>query len=225
MPGAAYRALAAVAVLCGAGVALASPSGHSAGRTFTTGFADFERFGSTNPSERATWLDNAVKAGAGILRLDFYWSSVAAGPTPPGDPTNPGSASYDFSVLDPAVRDAEARGLSVTLSVTLTPMWAEGPGRPASADIGTWNPSPSALGDFMRAVASRPSGNFDPGRRGAPAHASRHPGAADLERAQPRPFPDAAVPGRSRPVSPDHYREMLNAAYDGDQGGEPKRER
>ena len=214
MPGAAYRALAAVAVLCGAGVALASPSGHSAGSTFTTGFADFERFGSTNPSERATWLDNAVKAGAGILRLDFYWSSVAAGPTPPTDPTNPGSASYDFSVLDPAVRDAEARGLSVTLSVTRAPTWAEGPGRPPSADIGTWDPSPSALGDFMRAVASRYSGDFDPDGAGPQPTLPAIQALQIWNEPNLDLFLTPQFQGGS-PVSPDHYREMLNAAYDG----------
>ena len=165
-----------------------------------------------------------MKAGAGIVRLDFYWSAIAAGPTPPVDPSNPGSASYDFSTLDPAVSDAEARGLSVMLSVTHAPTWAEGPGRAPAAYLGTWDPSPSALGDFMRAVASRYSGNFDPDGAGPQPTLPDVQATADLERAQPRPFPDAAVPGRiagqPRPLSRDAERRLR-----WNQGGEPERSR
>ena len=45
---------------------------------------------------------------------------------------------------------------------TPAPSWAEGPDRPASAEAGTWKPSPSDLADFLRAVAARYSGDFDP---------------------------------------------------------------
>ncbi len=80
----------------------------------------------------------------------------------PPDPTNPGSASYDFSLIDPAVRDARARGLAVLLTVNHAPAWAEGPGRPANAYPGTWKPNPSDLANFGQAVAARYSGGFDP---------------------------------------------------------------
>jgi hypothetical protein len=214
LPGAAYRALAAVVVFCGAGVALALPSGHSAGRTLTTGFADFDRLASADPSSRATWLDQAVKAGAGIVRFDFYWASVAPGSTPPLDPSNPASASYDFSRLDPAVRDAEARGLSVTLSVTSAPPWAEAPGRAPDANPGTWMPSSSALGDFMRAVAARYTGNFDPD---GPGPQTTLPAVQAIQ-IWNEPNLDLFLTPQfqsGRPVSPSHYREMLNAAYNG----------
>ncbi len=53
-------------------------------------------------------------------------------------------------------------GLGVLLTVSDAPAWAEGPGRPPSAQPGTWKPNPSDLADFMRAVAARYSGGFDP---------------------------------------------------------------
>src|SRR4051812_24344685 len=78
-----------------------------------TGFVDADNlYGSADPTVRATWLNRTVDSRAGIVRLHVFWSAVA---TPPPDPTNPGSGSYDFAATDRAVRDAEARGLSVLL--------------------------------------------------------------------------------------------------------------
>ena len=71
-----------------------------------------------------------MDAGAGIVRLDVEWPVIAAGPTKPLDPTNPGSASYDFSSLDFAVTAAEAHRLKVLLSINHAPPWAEGPNSP-----------------------------------------------------------------------------------------------
>ena len=110
------------------------------------------------------------------------------------------------------MRDADARGLAVLLTVTGAPAWAEGPGRPSSADPGTWKPSPSDLADFMRAVAARYSGGFDPDGSG-PA-----PPLPAVEALQVWNEPNLS--GQLTPqyegqtaISPGHYREMLNAAY------------
>ena len=53
------------------------------------------------------------------------------------------------------MRDAQARGLKVLLTITGAPAWAEGPGRPRTAAPGTWKPDPQALGDFAGAAARR----------------------------------------------------------------------
>ena len=53
------------------------------------------------------------------------------------------------------MRDAQARGLTVLLTITGAPPWAEGPGRSSSAAIGTWKPNAAALGDFAVAAARR----------------------------------------------------------------------
>ena len=147
-----------------------------------TGFSS-GYYQSGNAAERAFWLGRTVDSGAGLVRLAVSWQNVAGSGRPP-DPTNPGSASYGFSGIDPAVRDAEARGLAVLLTVSAAPPWAEGPGRPANARPGTWKPNPSDLANFVQAVAARYSGRFDPDGSG-PAPAPRRAGDPDLGRAQP----------------------------------------
>ena len=151
----------AALVVCALLAALVFPAAAPAKRGLTTGFEDGDEYQSSDPAERALWLDRTVDSGAGIVRLSVSWASVAA-PSRPPDPTNPGSAFYDFSSIDGAVRDAEARGLTVLLTVNGAPDWAEGPGRPASAAPGTWKPNPSDLADFVQALAARYSGSFDP---------------------------------------------------------------
>ena len=53
------------------------------------------------------------------------------------------------------MRDAQARGLTVLLTITGAPPWAEGPGRSSSAAPGTWKPDSNALGEFAAAAARR----------------------------------------------------------------------
>src|SRR5215207_2380501 len=154
-------ALLACGLLVTLAAALAHPAAAPAKRGLLTGFADTDRYASSDPTERATWLDRTLEARAGIVRLDFEWAAVV-GSQRPTDPTNPGSAFYDFLRMDAAVRDAEARGLIVLLNISVAPAWAEAPGRPPSVKQGTWKPNPSDLADFLRAVASRYSGGFDP---------------------------------------------------------------
>ena len=139
----------------------------------------------------------------------------------PPDPTNPGSASYDFSGIDAAVRDAEARGLIVLLNIHSAPAWAEGPGRPPSAAPGTWNPSPSDLADFLRAVASRYSGGFDPDGLGP---APQLPAVQALQVWNEPNFPSYLTPQYQggTALSPAHYREMLNTAYAAVKAVDPK---
>ena len=100
MAGGRFGRAALLAVLLGvfAGVA-------SAKRGLLTGFSD-GLYLSPNPAERATWLDRTVDSNAGIVLMGVSWSNVA-GSARPLDPSNPASASYDFSRIDGAVRDAE----------------------------------------------------------------------------------------------------------------------
>jgi cellulase (glycosyl hydrolase family 5) len=190
--------LAALALLC----ALALPSAATAARGLTTGFSDGDEFQGTDTSQRNLWLNRTVDAGAGIVRLGVEWPGIA--PTQPADPTNPGSATYDFSSVDGAVTDAAAHGLKVLLSINHAPAWAEGPGRPASAAQATWQPNVAALADFAQAVASRYSGNF----MGLPAVQAieiwDEPNSGDWLTPQ---FTGKTFTGAA------HYRDMLNASY------------
>jgi hypothetical protein len=191
---------------------LTIPSAASATRGLTTGLDDGDQFQAADQAEREKWFDRASDAGAGIVRLAVIWPSIAAGPTRPTDPTNPGSTSYDFSSVDGAVRDAEARGLKVLLSVNGAPDYAEAPGRPSSVASFSWKPNPSDVADFMQAVAARYSGSFDPDDAGP---ASQLPAAQAIEVWNEVNSSDWLTPqyeGKT-PVGPEQYRAMLNASY------------
>ena len=189
---------------------LAHPAVAPAKHGLLTGFSD-GLYLSADPAERSTWLDRTVDSKAGIVRINLLWASVA-GAGRPLDPANPTSASYDFSSIDAGVRDAEARGLDVLLTLFKAPAWAEGPGRSSSASPGSWKPNPSDLADFTRAVAARYSGGFDPDGGGP---ALPLPGVQALQVWNEPNLSGYLTPqyeGQTA-VSPAHYRELLNAAY------------
>src|SRR5512143_2961893 len=196
--------LAGLALLLALGLlaALALPAAPAHSQGLVTGFAGLEKYQSSNPAERAAWFDRTVDAGAGMVRLSIIWKDVA--PNRPSDPTNPGSASYNFSALDGPVREARARGLQVLLTVNVAPAWAEAPGRPADREPGTWKPNPSDLANFMQAVAARYSGHFG----GLPAAQAievwNEVNSSDWLNPQ---FQGTTA------LSPDYYRTMLNASY------------
>jgi hypothetical protein len=204
--------LALVALLAALGLLalLALPSAPPGQQGLVTGFSS-SYYLSGDAAGRAFWLDRTVDSGAGIVRLGVEWPAIARS-GPPTDPTDPGDVKYDFSFIDPAVREARARGLDVLLTVNHAPAWAEGPGRPANANPGTWKPNPSDLADFSQAVAARYSGRFDPDGSGP---APPLPAAQALQ-VWNEPNQDywlsPAYQGTT-PVSPDHYRLMLNASY------------
>jgi hypothetical protein len=194
---AAFVALLAVLVLAGADTA-------SATRGLVTGFADFS-YESPDAGVRSGLFSRTTDSGAGIVRLVLPWRSIAR--VPPVDPSNPGSIAYDFSSVDAAVRDARTRGLSVMLTVMGAPDWAEGAGRPATANPGTWKPNTAALASFMRAATARYSGGFDPD---GPGPAAPLPTVQAVQIWNEPNLPEYLTP---QPNSPDYYRQMLNASY------------
>ena len=196
-----------VLVACGLIAALAFPTTTPA-QPLVTG-ASSNYYQSSDPGTRAFWLDRTVSSGAGLVRLGVSWRNVVGSQRPP-DPTNPGSSLLRLLFgIDPAVRDAEARGLAVLLTISASaPDWAEGPGRAANARPGTWKPNPSDLANFVQAVAARYSGRFNPGSGPLPA--------VQAIQIWDEPNQDywlsPAFQG-STAVSPAHYRQMLNASY------------
>jgi hypothetical protein len=198
--------------VCALVAALAFPATAVAKPGLVTGFTGLGRpLISTNPAERAVWFDRTAATGAGTVRLSIDWRLVA-GAQRPADPTNPASPSYDFTHLDGAVRDAEARGLKVLLAFNDAPTWAEGPGRPASAFPGSWKPNPSDVAAFSQALADRYSGGFDPDGAGPQPPLP----AAQALQVWNEPNQDVWLApqfeGKSI-IGPDYYREMLNASY------------
>jgi hypothetical protein len=174
-----------------------------------TGFSDPFHIQANSASERAAWVDRTAASGAGIVRLAVEWPAIV-GSQRPSDPTNPGSASYNFSAIDGPVRDAEGRGLQVLLTVNHAPVWAQAPGRPPSVAPQTWKPNPGDLANFLQAVAARYSGRFDP-----VGSAPRLPAVQALEvwdEANSSDWLNPQFQGTTA-LSPDYYREMLNTSY------------
>jgi RTX calcium-binding nonapeptide repeat (4 copies)/Cellulase (glycosyl hydrolase family 5) len=188
---------------------LALPSAARAQQGLVTGLTGIDQYQSGNPATSALWFNRTVDAGAGIVRLSIEWRGVA--PQRPANPANP--ASYNLASLDGSVRAAAARGVQVLITVNSSPRWAEGPGRPASAlDTTSWKPNPADLANFMRAVAARYTGGFDPDGGGPEP---RLPAVQALQVLN-EPNQDAWLApqfdGKSI-IGPDLYRSLLNASY------------
>jgi hypothetical protein len=200
--------------------AFALPAAAPAKRGLVTGFTGPDNYQTTDASKRALWFDRTVDAGAGIVRIGLSWAAFG-GAARPADPTNPGSASYDFSAIDGAVRDAQARGVKVMFTINSAPPWAEGPGRPPSAFAGAWKPNPSDVADFAQAVAARYSGTFDPDGIGP------EPTLPAVEALQVwnEPNQDAWLAPQFQGktiIGADRYREILNLSYNAIKSVNPK---
>ena len=148
-------ALAGAAAALAVGAAAAAPaSAASSARPFAIGFAD-SLFGTESGG---LWAGRTASAGADAVRINVYWSSVAA--AEPAQPRLSDDPAYDWQAIDRAVIAADSHGLDVLMTVLSAPPWAEGPHRPDydQAPAGTWRPDPGAYGDFAHAIAQRYSG-------------------------------------------------------------------
>ncbi len=199
-------ALAAGLALATGGVAAAKPAP-------TLGIWDSHLLSGT-AAERGQWFDRTANEGATQVTIQANWRSIA--PSKPANPANPADPAYDWSQVDAAVRDANARGLNVMLMLFQAPDWAEGPNRASTAAPGTWRPDPNALAQFATAAATRYSGSYhDPlSLSGALPKVSLweiwgEPNFyTNLE-------PQWAMSGgKWRVASPLTYRAMVNASYD-----------
>lgn len=205
-----YAFLAVVAMLGVPGAATAKTG------SLTTGFAD-GLLQSSDPGVRSLWLDRAVRASAGIVRLNVLWSDVAPTAWPAGfHPADPADAAYRWEAVDAAVRDATARGLRILITTYQAPVWAEGADAPANAGPGTWKPSPRAFGNFAHALATRYSGRFpDPLN---PGQALPHVGFFEVWNEPNQDYFLAPQYQGGKLFMPSWYREMLNRFYAGVKG-------
>ena len=203
------RAAVAVALLLALLFAaqLADAPDASAERGLITGLIDPAYRSS---ADQDAWFDLTAEAEAEMVRIGVSWRFTA--PTPPAEARDPSDPAYRFSNLDASVRAAAARGFEVLLSVQGAPGWAEGPNRPAFAAPGSWDPDAGAFGDFGHALAQRYSGSLPD-----PAGAGSLPRVRYFEVWNEPNLPSFLAPqwnGES-PRSPDIYRGLLNAFYDG----------
>jgi Cellulase (glycosyl hydrolase family 5) len=199
-------------LLCAALIATALGASTASARGLTTGFTDNAIFdpSSQHPSGRGLWLDRAVDAHAGIIRISVDWRNTVR--NQPKNPTNPADPAYGFDRLDTAVEQAKARGLNVVLTVYRAPDWAEGANPPPGIEPGAWKPDPVKYGQFGQALARRYSGHF----RGLP---------------QVRDFEVWTEPNLTQFLAPQwvgkkqyapiRYRQMLNRFYAGVHAAQP----
>jgi hypothetical protein len=206
--------LAGAAAVCAliAALQLLGAADARAAAPFTTGFYDQ---GAYTSSSSDIWFGRSNDAGAGIVRIQAFWSQLAPG-SRPVDPSSSADPAYDWSYLDDAVRGANAHGLEVLLSADRAPAWAEGPNRPASAPAGTWRPDPAEYGLFAHALAQRYSGAIlDPDNPTKLLPRVRYYQAWNEPNLSTYLTPQWS--GKTA-VSPLIYRQLLNAFYDGVKG-------
>jgi hypothetical protein len=171
----------------------------------------------SSPGTEAFWTARAQEAGAQMIRLNAFWSSIAPVHRPAGfNASDPASPGYNWTGFDQAVRNMTGAGFRVLISVVDAPKWAEGPHMPRSATPGTWEPNATDLGEFATAIARRYSGGFpDPA-----AHHTRLPRVRWWQAwNEPNLTVDLApqylrtATGGFRPESPIIYRRLANAFY------------
>jgi hypothetical protein len=140
--------LIAIVVACTA--AWFAASAHAADRMWV-GFTDDPKL--RFDPDRQEQLDLVKTSGATIVRTLVQWSKIAE--TKPLDPLDPFDPAYHFDDLDELVRNAQARGLEVELSVWGTPGWANEGRVPQYAPT-----NPLDFQQFTQALASRYSGRY-----------------------------------------------------------------
>ncbi|HWH14555.1 MAG TPA: hypothetical protein VNT51_07400 [Miltoncostaeaceae bacterium] len=96
-------------------------------------------------------LDRLASTGVRVTRVDVLWEDVA--PTAPADGADPEDPAYRWERLDRIFDGLAARGITPIADVYRTPSWANG-GRSRE-----WAPDPDAYEAFMRALATRYSGD------------------------------------------------------------------
>ncbi len=171
-------------------------------------------------------LGQLRRLGVDRVRQFVAWNMIAPNPRSRQRPRNFRAAdpkSYPeskWAQLDRALETARDDHISVDLDIGgLAPLWATGKGAPKDKPHYNWEPSPSEYGAFVRAVATRYSGNYDPKRH------SLSPGNPDDLPAvhfwsvwnEPDYGPSLAPQGLPGHLTIEHspwmYRNLLDAAW------------
>jgi hypothetical protein len=178
-------------------------------------------------NDPTTAVTQARLIGVDTIRLMMRWQLLAPRANsfrrPGFTATSPsGYSAQAWAPYDNAIRAASAAGIKIDLDLLGgAPLWATGSGMPHGSGypFHQWEPSASAYGQFVRAVATRYSGTYDPQtRRSEPGNPS------DLPRISfwsvwnepdygPSLAPQALPGHRGVPDSPRMYRQLADAAW------------
>jgi hypothetical protein len=143
-------------------------------------------------------------AGATIVRFTVTWRDVAPAKLPASwNPRSPADPHYTWGEVDLKIRRAIDNHLTPLVTILGAPAWAQ-QGRVAD-DLSSNRPSPAALAQFATAIAHRYSGRFHGLPRVRYWQAWNEPNISAYLEPQ-------WLNGRD--VSPDWYRQMLNAFAD-----------
>jgi hypothetical protein len=184
----------------------------------TRGISEGTLFLDEQADVRALAMARVREAGASVVRIPVDWRSTVAADLPAGfqaeDPANPG---YHFASIDAAVLSAVSAGLEPLLVVSHAPTFAEASPRWPYSYPGSWAPSPTALGEFATALASRYDGSFpDAGAPGGVLPRVKLFQAWNEPNLTRYLEPQWVVEeGHWVAFSPLLYREMLNGFYSG----------
>jgi hypothetical protein len=160
------------------------------------------------------------------VRIAVRWLTIAPNPRSHRRPRHFNAADpaaypqRNWAVWDEIVRDAQADQIKLNFNVVGgAPLWATGRGAPRHSAQSNWEPSAREFGLFMRALATRYSGSYDPAlKRTVPGDANDLPAVTYWSIwNEPDYGPSLApqgLPGRLRiDHSPEMYRGLLDAAW------------
>lgn len=195
------RRLALLLVLVLVLSAFAGDAAGAAARPLVTGITNVE-------DEVPLAFDRTREGGAQFVRIPLYWGGVAPRVEPPAwQPEDPSDSHYHWGQSDQAVSNAVAAGLVPVLQVDGGPAWAQRCRVPNYyARVPTCDTNPDALAAFATAAAR----HYD-GQSGVPRvqywQALNEPNLSLFFN------PQYAADGK--PISPNLYRDLLNAFYRG----------
>jgi hypothetical protein len=173
---------------------------------------------------RAQTMSRVRSLGGSVARIPVNWREIVQAAPPEGfQARDPANSSYRFAPLDAAVLSAASAGLEPLLVVSHAPVFSESPGRWPYAYLGSWAPSPEALGDFAAALAKRYDGTFpDPEHPGAVLPRVKYLQAWNEPNLARYLEPQWIVSrGHWSPFSPRLYRQLLNGFYAGVKSVQP----
>lgn len=158
-------------------------------------------------ADRAVMLDQARTAGARVIRTLVTWSGVA--PTRPANAADPFDPAYRLGDIDELVREAQARGIDVLVTIWGTPAWANKAAGP--------NHLPTHLADltaFAHALSARWSGRYPSYPRVRSFTVWNEPNLTQFL------APQFDTLGRD--VAPALYARLYRAAWNGLKAGNPQ---